>query len=222
MPGIASREKYIEDIIQEADTTNTPFVWIGPPNWKDDTGINELIAKHLGPKRFYSSAHFRDKLKRGSDGAHPTRAAAAIWTDSIAAWYVTESLYKNKILLQDPKDTAAVEPLVYLPLKETCAPARNNKWGLVILKATHQPQLCKEDENLLATTEPPEEPSTPTVTQTNTKTSPPTKIDTTKTMTNNNPKIDTTPKTKVTTIPKDSTNSKIVPGDLPIVPKDSL
>jgi len=222
LPSIASREKYIQDIIYEADTAKVPFVWIGPPNWKDDTGINELLAKNLDEKRFYSSAHFRKKLKRGSDGAHPTRAAAAIWVDSIAQWYSTKSLYQKKLLLQNPKDTGIGPQIPYVSNKTVCAPARDRNWKVIILKATHVPKYCKG--NLLAVNETDSLPiTTPPVEPViaakiiSPKADPPkpiVKVDTIK--------KDTTSKTNIKTRPKDNIPSVTVPCDLPLVPKDTI
>lgn len=61
-----------------------PFVWISPPNWKDDTGINEVILSSVGKRRYFDSRNLT--LERGKDHAHPTFAAAEIWMDTIARW----------------------------------------------------------------------------------------------------------------------------------------
>lgn len=76
------RDKYIATIVQKIG--NIPFVWISPPNWKDDTGINELIIKHVGKERYFDSRHLT--LERGKDHAHPTFSAAAHWFDLVAKW----------------------------------------------------------------------------------------------------------------------------------------
>ncbi len=64
-----------------------PFVWISPPNWKDDTGINELIIKHVGRDRYFDSRHLT--LARRKDHAHPTPSAACQWCDTICSWLST-------------------------------------------------------------------------------------------------------------------------------------
>ena len=38
-----NRDQYIKTILSKIG--NVPYVWISPPNWKDDTGINEVIIK---------------------------------------------------------------------------------------------------------------------------------------------------------------------------------
>ena len=78
-------DKNIATIVEKLGTI--PFIWISPPNWKDDTGINELIIKHVGADRYFDSRHLT--LARKSDHAHPTVAAAGIWCDTICAWLAT-------------------------------------------------------------------------------------------------------------------------------------
>ncbi|MEG2242585.1 MAG: SGNH/GDSL hydrolase family protein, partial [Muribaculaceae bacterium] len=76
-----------------------PYVWIGPPNWKEDTGINDLIASLAKPGTFFLSKgmHF----DRSKDGAHPTRLSSALWMDSVARWIKLHSAYPIK--LSEPK-----------------------------------------------------------------------------------------------------------------------
>lgn len=76
------RRGYVRKIISDIDTV--PYVWIGPPNWKPDTGINDLVAENASEGSFFLSngMHF----DRSKDGAHPTRSSAALWLDSVARW----------------------------------------------------------------------------------------------------------------------------------------
>jgi len=90
------RDPYIKNIVEQAE--NHKFVWIAPPNWKEDTGINELILKNAGKDRVFLSKKLQ--FQRASDGAHPTWSSAAMWTDSISVWIMKESRYK--ILLNKP------------------------------------------------------------------------------------------------------------------------
>ena len=77
-----AREECIHKII--GTFGDTPFIWIGVPTWKEDTGLNSLIQKCVGENRFFDSRKLT--LKRGSDRVHPTFVAASMWMDSIAAW----------------------------------------------------------------------------------------------------------------------------------------
>ncbi len=61
-----------------------PLLWIGPPNWKEDTGINDFISSNLDEGEFFLSNGMT--FDRKSDGAHPTQASASLWMDSVARW----------------------------------------------------------------------------------------------------------------------------------------
>ncbi len=87
------RLKYVRRILSQIG--NIPYVWIGPPNWKDDTGINELILENVGEARYFPSKNL--SYKRKSDGAHPTNASAKIWMDAITQWIMTKSAYRIKL-----------------------------------------------------------------------------------------------------------------------------
>jgi len=83
------------EILEKAITPNTKMIWVGPPNWKKDTGINQMLLNELGEKRFYSSEKL--KLARAVDGAHPTFTAARVWADSIVHWVQHDSKYRFKL-----------------------------------------------------------------------------------------------------------------------------
>ncbi len=76
------RDKYIKKILKKI--ADIPYIWIGPPNWKPDTGINRVIEENVGKKRFFNSSQL--ELQRGSDHAHPTKKAALHWFDLVAEW----------------------------------------------------------------------------------------------------------------------------------------
>lgn len=92
------RDRYVKQIVKEIG--DIPFLWIGPPNWKKDTGINDLIASNVPEGSFFLSdgMHFNRK----KDGAHPTHESAALWADSIARWMPTHS--NHPIRMTRPKD----------------------------------------------------------------------------------------------------------------------
>lgn len=76
------RRPYINKILETIG--NTPYVWIGPPNWNEDTGINKILASACKKGSFFLSEGI--ELKRKKDKIHPTREASAIWVDSIMRW----------------------------------------------------------------------------------------------------------------------------------------
>lgn len=87
---ISERTKYTKHIISQMK--DIPYIWVGPPNWKDDTGINDLILRNVGRKRYFPSKDL--SYNRTKDGAHPTRKSAYKWMDSIAKFMYHEALYK--------------------------------------------------------------------------------------------------------------------------------
>jgi len=93
------RDTYVKTIVQTIDTI--PYVWIGPPNWKEDTGINNVIENNVGSHRFFPSKNLT--FKRGKDGAHPTFASSSMWMDSIACWI--SNRIQHRILMDFPKET---------------------------------------------------------------------------------------------------------------------
>ena len=96
----AKRQQYVDNILSQVG--NIPYVWVGPPNWKDDTGINEMLQSSCKKGTFYLSKN--DKFERSKDGAHPTRASGAKWCDRVCKWIMEESAYP--ILLNEPAPNA--------------------------------------------------------------------------------------------------------------------
>ena len=80
-----ARRPHMKKIL--AEIGDIPYVWIGPPNWDEDTGINDLIAQEVDEGCFYLSA--QDHFDRSRDGAHPTRASAHQWMDRVVKWINT-------------------------------------------------------------------------------------------------------------------------------------
>jgi len=101
---IRKRNKYVKHMLRQIDTIN--YVWIGPPNWKEDTGINDMILNNVGPMHFFPSKNLN--YKRSKDGAHPTHASASVWMDSIAVWVMNKSL--KPILLKKPLTKSKKSP----------------------------------------------------------------------------------------------------------------
>ena len=107
----AKRDRYVKNIIKQIG--DIPYVWIGPPNWKPDTGINDLIAANAKPGCFFLTNGM--KFDRNRDGAHPTRASSIVWMDSVASWVKTRGRYpikldKPKIRTQRPKRQLILQP----------------------------------------------------------------------------------------------------------------
>ena len=104
------RQKYLDNMLSQIGSI--PYVWIGPPNWKPDTGINDMLQESCAPGSFYLSngQHF----DRAKDGAHPTHASAAAWCDRVCKWVMTESAHP--IRLNKPKAAKGrCKTIVYQP-----------------------------------------------------------------------------------------------------------
>ena len=117
---IGSNELFVKDVqTQRADDVNAiiseldtiPFVWVGPPNWKPDTGIGELIRNKVGDERYFQSN--RLNFNRAKDGMHPSRFGARVWMDSIAVWMASRSLYKFDLAVPENK-SASPDRLILL------------------------------------------------------------------------------------------------------------
>jgi len=85
-----THQKYVDQILKQMG--DLPFIWIGPPNWKEDMGINDLILENVGPKRFFPSKDLT--FTRLRDGAHPDKPSAFKWADSIASFLHNKALHK--------------------------------------------------------------------------------------------------------------------------------
>lgn len=90
------RDKYVKNII--SNIGDIPYLWIGPPNWKPDTGINNLIASNTAPGCFFLTNGMQ--FSRKKDGAHPTNESSNEWMDSIARWMPLHSAHP--ILMEKP------------------------------------------------------------------------------------------------------------------------
>lgn len=104
-----AREECIHKII--GTFGDAPFIWIGVPSWKGDTGFNSMVQKCVGENRFFDSR--RLALRRGSDRIHPTFGAASLWMDSIATW-MQRPYAPHPIKMQRPAYKATVKYPLHL------------------------------------------------------------------------------------------------------------
>lgn len=93
-----TRLPYIKRILEMIG--DIPYVWIGPPNWQKDAGINDLLQRTCRNGAFFRTDGM--ELARKKDHIHPTRQASALWVDSIARWMPSSS---HPILMDDPSDS---------------------------------------------------------------------------------------------------------------------
>lgn len=86
----ASRKQYVQNILEQLG--GAKYIWVGPPNWTDDTGINDLLSSSVDEGTFFLSKNL--SFDRSSDGVHPTRASASRWMDSIAVFMMNKCAHK--------------------------------------------------------------------------------------------------------------------------------
>lgn len=105
---IDKRTRYVKKMLSDIDTI--PYVWIGPPNWKEDTGVNRMIRDNAAPGCFFLSdgMHFNRK----KDGAHPTASSASRWMDSVVRWMPEHCAHP--ILLRVPTEPSARPQRVFI------------------------------------------------------------------------------------------------------------
>lgn len=96
------REKLINKILKKIG--NRKMIWIGPPNWDKDKGINDLMQKCLGEKIFFKSKDLY--FERASDKRHPNRKSFKFWADTISNWI--ENVSNFPILLKKPDSSFGI------------------------------------------------------------------------------------------------------------------
>lgn len=108
-----ARRPFVRKIL--AEIGDIPYVWIGPPNWDEDTGINDLLTQELGKGCFYYSAN--DQFERSRDGAHPKRASAHKWMDRVVKWMETECAHPIRLIRPADGISRATHIVIYQPPK---------------------------------------------------------------------------------------------------------
>ena len=105
---IIERKPYVEKILEQVK--GYKYIWVGPPNWREDSGINELIKNSVKEGTFFLSKDL--SFERVSDGVHPTRESASKWMDTIASFIMNKS--SNPIMLKIPKKKAEKRPSIFM------------------------------------------------------------------------------------------------------------
>ena len=108
-----ARRHYVKKIL--AEVGDIPYVWIGPPNWDEDTGINDLIEQEVDEGCFYLSAH--DQFERSRDGAHPTRTSAHLWMDRVVKWLGEKGAHPIRLGYPGEGTSRASHIVIYQPPK---------------------------------------------------------------------------------------------------------
>lgn len=71
---------------------NIPYTWVGPANWVDDKGINDVYESETDPGTFFLSKNL--VMGRGKDGRHPDLNGYYIWMEALSKWLRNEAKWK--------------------------------------------------------------------------------------------------------------------------------
>lgn len=92
---------------------NRPCVWVSPPSWRKDTGIQDVIRQNSAPCRYFDSDKLVSQpIQRQGDKIHPTDEGGAVWADAFWSWLQAE---------RAPADPAATGKLSPWRLKPSAA-----------------------------------------------------------------------------------------------------
>jgi len=61
-----------------------PCYWIGPPMWRNDTGVVKVLEENVTPCKFFNSSPLA--LERRKDGYHPSKKGSETWARAIVSW----------------------------------------------------------------------------------------------------------------------------------------
>jgi hypothetical protein len=82
------------------------WIWVGPPNWRADTGLGAMLEREVGAGHYFRSRDLTFERKR--DGIHPTLAASQRWMDAVAGWLVSKSAVP--VRMSTPQKSGAPRP----------------------------------------------------------------------------------------------------------------
>ena len=108
------RTPFIREMLAEIDTI--PYLWIGPPNWVEDTGINKMIADNTAKGSYFKSDGMT--FERRADGAHPTAASAIEWMDSIVRWMPEHSNHPIKMNMPEQRTARPERIFIHQPAEK--------------------------------------------------------------------------------------------------------
>jgi acyl-CoA thioesterase-1 len=83
VPYPASMTNNVQNIVKRVGAREC--YWMGPPTWKPDTGIVQVLKDNVAPCKFFDSSSL--KLQRAGDGIHPTDRGGAEWATSFWTFF---------------------------------------------------------------------------------------------------------------------------------------
>lgn len=92
----------VRKVVEQLDSI--PFVWAGPPLWKEDKGVYKMLEEGLPQGTLFKAQDI--EIPRSGDHIHPTRRGADVWADTLMRWI---SHSKHPILTQMPDSDASIK-----------------------------------------------------------------------------------------------------------------
>ena len=99
----------IQNLVEQLDTI--PYVWVGPPLWKEDKGVYSMLEKSLPAGRLFRTEGI--DIERGPDHIHPTKRGADVWADTLMNW-IGESYHPILHNRPDSGTTTKGHKIIYL------------------------------------------------------------------------------------------------------------
>lgn len=106
---LKDREKAAKLLVKKLQ--GRPYCWIGPANWVEDFGINNVFARSADPGTFYLTKKLT--LPRAGDGRHPNVAGYYKWMDSVGAWLNQSARWKLKMVPPKKRYQPLKSPVIY-------------------------------------------------------------------------------------------------------------
>jgi len=72
-----------------------PYTWVGPANFREDYGINQVFMESAESGAYYLTKKL--DIPKGGDKRHPSKTGYRIWMDSLAVWTQTDAKYKIRM-----------------------------------------------------------------------------------------------------------------------------
>ena len=85
----------VDSVIKQVG--DVPYVWVGPPLWKEDRGLYAMLEKRVPKGKLFRTEGI--EIERGGDHIHPTRKGADTWADTLMRWIRTT---EHPILTERP------------------------------------------------------------------------------------------------------------------------
>lgn len=89
-----------------------PYTWVGPANYMEDYGINNVYKQAAKSGAFYLTKQLT--LPKGKDKRHPNKEGYRIWMDSLATWVSHSARYPLPLALPGKRNRGITGKIISL------------------------------------------------------------------------------------------------------------